>query len=243
MTASPSRAKTAAKSRRAGRHRHGSPAKPARAAKPKTDAAHARAGAKPRQAPDRRQAILTAALEEFSAQGFSAARLDDVARRAGVAKGTIYLYFRDKDALFEELIRSSLRPAIGAMQLAMRDERPVREILESALDIFINDIYATARKDVIRLVVSEGGRFPRLAEFYYREVLVRIFDGLQALMQRAAQRGELKSNAVVRFPQLIGAPAIVAILWSNLFERFAPLDVRALMRAQLELIFADAGRP
>src|SRR5882672_3654440 len=58
----------------------------------------------------RREAILAAALEEFSARGFEATRLDDVARRAGIAKGTIYLYFRDKDSLFQELIRSMLTP-------------------------------------------------------------------------------------------------------------------------------------
>jgi AcrR family transcriptional regulator len=203
------------------------------------------AAASPRRqpVPARREAILAAALEEFSAQGFSAARLDDVARRAGVAKGTIYLYFRDKDALFEELIRSTLSPAIGAMELAMRDERPVRQILDTALDVFVNDIYGTARRDVIRLVISEGGRFPHLAEFYYREVLSRIFGGVGALLQRAAARGELKSEAVTRFPQLVGAPAIVAIIWNNLFERFAPLDVRGMMRAQLELIFTEARQP
>jgi AcrR family transcriptional regulator len=196
-----------------------------------------------RQSPQRRQAILAAALEEFSAQGFSAARLDDVARRASVAKGTIYLYFRDKDALFEELIRSVLSPVVGAMELALRDERPVRDILDTALDIFVRDIYGTSRRDVIRLVISEGARFPKLAEFYYREVLARIFDGLRTLMQRAAAQGELRSEAAVRFPQLIGAPAIVAILWSNLFERFDPLDVHGFIHAQLDLIFCDARRP
>src|SRR5262245_2400369 len=61
----------------------------------------------------RREAILAAALDEFSARGFAAARLDDVAKRAGVAKGTIYLYFRDKESLFQELVRSMLSPIVG----------------------------------------------------------------------------------------------------------------------------------
>jgi AcrR family transcriptional regulator len=193
--------------------------------------------ARRRPPPARREAILTAALEEFSAQGFSAARLDDVAKRAGVAKGTIYLYFRDKEALFEELIRSVLSPVVGALEIALRDPRPVREIAETAVDIFLREVYGTRRKDVIRLVLSEGARFPKLAEFYHREVLSRLFGAMQALLKRAAERGELRNAAVVRFPQLIGAPAIVGIIWNGLFERFEPLDVRGFLRTQIDLIF------
>jgi AcrR family transcriptional regulator len=212
-----------------------------------------KAGARPEKArrrplPARREAILTAALEEFSAQGFSAARLDDVAKRAGVAKGTIYLYFRDKEALFEELIRSVLSPVVGALEIALRDPRPVREIAETAVDIFLREVYGTRRKDVIRLVLSEGARFPKLAEFYHREVLSRLFGAMQALLKRAADRGELRNAAVVQFPQLIGAPAIVGIIWNGLFERFEPLDVRGFLRTQIDLIFtptlpSPAGAP
>src|SRR5260370_589997 len=64
----------------------------------------------------RRDAILAAALEEFSARGFAAARLEDVAQRAGVGKGTIYLHFRDKEALFQELITTMLVPFITSIE-------------------------------------------------------------------------------------------------------------------------------
>src|SRR5712671_5327366 len=64
----------------------------------------------------RREAILAAALDEFSARGFAATRLDDVAKRADVAKGTIYLYFADKEALFQELIRAQLSPVVAALE-------------------------------------------------------------------------------------------------------------------------------
>src|SRR4051812_32130414 len=69
-------------------------------------------GTRAQRSAERRDAILAAALEEFAASGFAATRLDDVARRAGVAKGTIYLHFADKDALFQELIRSQLSPVV-----------------------------------------------------------------------------------------------------------------------------------
>src|SRR5262245_62708862 len=74
----------------------------------------------------RRDAILAAALDEFSARGFAAARLDDVARRAGVAKGTIYLHFADKEALFQDIVRSILSPVVGTLEAALTIDLPVR---------------------------------------------------------------------------------------------------------------------
>jgi AcrR family transcriptional regulator len=211
-----------------------------RAAKRRRSVAGGRAGpaAAGRRA-ERRRAILAAALTEFSARGFAAARLDDVALKAGIAKGTIYLYFRDKEALFQDLIRSEMGPVVSTLETALALDLPVRAVAEQALDLFVREIYGTHRKDIIRLVMSEGPRFPKLADFYYREVLAKILAGVRALLRRAKERGELRSDAIIRFPQLIGAPGIVAIIWNGLFERHDPLDVRALMRAHLDLLFGE----
>jgi AcrR family transcriptional regulator len=185
----------------------------------------------------RRQAILDAALEEFSARGFAATRLDDVARRADVAKGTIYLYFRDKESLFQELVRAMLSPLIGAIEAAAMRELPIRALVELILNTFVNEIYGTRRKDVIRLIITEGPRFPDLAEFYYREVIARVLPAVRERLRLAVEQGELAHDALARFPQLLVAPGLLAIIWSSLFERFVPLDVRELMRAHLELLF------
>jgi AcrR family transcriptional regulator len=186
----------------------------------------------------RKEAILAAALEEFSAQGFAAARLDDVARRAGVAKGTIYLHFRDKETLFQELVRSQLSPVVSMLEKARAMDLPLRAAAEGLVTMFAREIFATRRKDVIRLIISEGQRFPTVAEFYYHEVVERIANVVRGLAQRALERGELPNDALVRFPQLLGAPGIVAIVWTSLFERWAPLDVEAFLHAYLDLIFA-----
>jgi AcrR family transcriptional regulator len=188
---------------------------------------------------ERRQAILAAALQEFSARGFAAARLDDVAVAAGIAKGTIYLYFRDKEALFQDLIRSEMSPVVATLETALAVDLPVRAVAERAVELFVREIYGTSRRDIIRLIISEGPRFPKLADFYYREVLSRIIAAVRALLARALARGELRSDAIIRFPQLLAAPGIVAIIWSGLFERHDPLDVRALMRAHLDLLFGE----
>jgi AcrR family transcriptional regulator len=191
----------------------------------------------------RREAILAAALDEFSARGFAAARLDDVARRAGVAKGTIYLYFRDKEALFQDLVRSVISPLIARFETTVEIDLPARVIAERVVDLFVREVYGTRRKDVIRLIITEGPRFPKLAEFYYREVISRVIAAVRALLRRAVERNEIAADALARFPQLLVAPGLMAIIWSSLFDRFEPLDVEALMRAHLDLLFGGRRSP
>jgi AcrR family transcriptional regulator len=210
-----------------------------KARRPRAAAAGPSNGPRAGRRAERRQAILAAALKEFSARGFAAARLDDVAVAAGIAKGTIYLYFRDKEALFQDLIRSEMSPVVATFETALAVDLPVRAVAERAVELFVREIYGTSRKDIIRLIISEGPRFPQLADFYYREVLSRIIAAVRALLARALARGELRSDALIRFPQLLAAPGILAIVWSGLFERHDPLDVRALMRAHLDLLFGE----
>ena len=201
----------------------------------------ASAGRKARSG-ERREAILSAALDEFSSRGFEAARLEDVARRAGVAKGTIYLYFRDKENLFQELIRAMLTPLVGTIEAMGQADVPLPVLADRIVDLFVSQVYDTRRKDVVRLMISEGRRFPKLAEFYYREVLSRIIAAVRALLQRAAARGEVPEG-LADFPQIIAAPGLVAIVWNGLFERFEPLDVRKMMKTHLDLLFAQGRVP
>jgi AcrR family transcriptional regulator len=202
-----------------------------------------RQSAREAKAAARREAILDAALDEFSARGFAAARLDDVAARAGVAKGTIYLYFADKETLFQELVRFQLYPVLGTFEAALASDLPLRTITDQAVEIFAREIFGTRRKQVMRLIISEGPRFPALAEFYYREVLGRILKAVRARLVRALERGEIADDTLIRFPQLLGAATIMAIVWQGLFDRFEPLDPRAMMRAYFDRLFPRDGRP
>jgi AcrR family transcriptional regulator len=189
------------------------------------------------QSEARREAILAAALDEFAARGFAETRLDDIAKRAGVAKGTIYLHFLDKEDLFQELIRSALSPIVMILEAAPSADLPLRALAEQLVVTFVREVYGTRRKDVIRLVLAEGRRFPKVAEFYYREVVGRAMAAVRALVSRALSRGEIRDDALARFPQLLVAPALVAIVWEGLFDRFDPLDAEALMRAHFRLLF------
>lgn len=186
---------------------------------------------------ERRDAILAAALEEFSARGFEATRLDDVAARADIAKGTIYLYFRDKETLFQELIRAMLTPLVGTIEALGAVDMPLAVLADRLIEVFVREVYETRRKDVVRLMITEGRRFPKIAEFYYREVLSHIMAAVRSIIRRAAARGEVP-EALVEFPQILVAPGLVAIIWSGLFERFESLDVRAMMKTHVALVLA-----
>ena len=185
----------------------------------------------------REQAILDAALDVFAEKGFAASRLDDVAARAGVAKGTIYLYFASKEALFEGLIRSSIVLPIEAVrhELLSRD-LPAEAALRFLFAWMRREVLGTRRKEIVRLVLSEAARFPALAEVYHREVVSRGMGLFREIAERAAARGEFSGDELARFPQLVIAPGLVAILWTWLFDRFEPLDTQGLLDAHLAVL-------
>src|SRR5262245_10682028 len=148
-------------------------------------------GGRKQQAQARRQAILEAALAVFAARGYEAARLDDVAAQAGVAKGTLYLYFKDKQALFEELVRGAVTPIIDrASAAALVPNMRARQILELFFALFRKEVLDTNRKLLLRLIIAEGPRFPAVAAYYHREVVARGMALMRAIASEAVARGE-----------------------------------------------------
>jgi AcrR family transcriptional regulator len=192
------------------------------------------------RAAERRGAIVEAAMDEFIARGFAATRLDDVAKRAGVAKGTIYLHFKDKESMFEELIRTAIVPLV--MSLGATPPRPgatVRDMVEGFAKTFIEQVVATRRGDIVRLIMAEGPRFPAVADFYYREVVSRGLTGMRAMIELGIARGEIQNRNLARFPQILVAPAMIAVIWQSLFSKHAPLDAIEMFQVHLDLIFGE----
>ena len=197
-----------------------------------------RAANRAERAAERRAAIVEAALDEFIARGFTATRLDDVARRAGVAKGTIYLHFKDKESMFEELIRTAIVPLVGRMPSPPLGGN-IRDAIEGFALAFIQEIASTRRGDIVRLIVAEGPRFPAIADFYYREVVSHGLAGMRALIELGIARGEIRHKNLGRFPQIMVAPALIAVIWQSLFAKHAPLDAIEVFRVHLDLIFGE----
>lgn len=196
-----------------------------------------------RQQPEqRRRAILRAALDVFADSGFADARMQDVAARAGLAKGTLYLYFEDKAALFEGLVREAVDPVLGAMEREFAAyEGSTRDFLTLLVRHLAREAVHSPRRHIVRLMLAEGDRFPALTDFYYREVIARGLNLLRAINARALERGEITSDAGLRFPQLLVAPLLVAAVWEGRYGRHDPLDVDAMLDAHAELILRGLG--
>lgn len=188
---------------------------------------------------ERRDAIVAAGLKEFTARGFEATRLDDVARRAGVAKGTIYLHFKDKEALFQELVRTALVPLISRLANPELESGSVRAMMEGFAILLTREVIETRRGDIVRLIISEGSRFPALAEFYYREVVSHGLAGMSKLVKVGIERGEIQNRNLARYPHIVIAPLVLAVVWQGLFSKYAPLDAAGMLRVHIDLIFSE----
>ena len=119
------------------------------------------------------------------------------------------------------------------LRVARKQNIPTQTVSRAA----VQKRFAGQAQDKHGIAIVLSGRFPELAEYYYRNVVGRALAAMRALLRRAHERGELADDTLVRFPQLIVAPGMVAIIWSGLFDRFEPLDVAAMMRAHIAVLF------
>lgn len=192
-----------------------------------------------RRKAERPDEIVAAALAEFAARGFAATRIDDVARRAGIGKGTVYLYFDSKEALFRAVVRRAIVPRIDEVTaLIAAHDGPTPDLMRVLLKQLLRRVIGTEASALVRLVIAEGPAFPDLAEAYHREVISRGLAVFRGLVERGVRRGEFRPTALGRFPQLIVAPALLAVIWRALFEPYQPLDVDALVDAHVDLLAA-----
>ncbi|ACL61559.1 TetR/AcrR family transcriptional regulator [Methylobacterium nodulans] len=199
-----------------------------------------RRGPSPDKTARTRRAIVAAALDVFLERGFSDARMIDVATRAGVAKGTLYLYFRDKEALFEGVLREMMADLVGALSpQGPAPGEPLRAFLRRVALPAFRGLEESRRAGLIRLVVTEGGRFPDVAAAYRRVVVDPVTGAIRRLAQEAVARGELSSDALVRFPLLLAAPGLTATIWNGLYGAEEPLDTGAVVEAFLDWVLPE----
>ena len=182
---------------------------------------------------------MEAALETFLETGFSNTRMSDVAARAGLAKGTLYLYFDTKEALFEGVLQEMISDPVSIVSLAaLQAGEPSRAFLSRVITPILRDLERSRRAALVRLVVTEGARFPVLADVYRRVVLEPAMQAIESFARQAMERGELRSDALFRFPLLLGFPAALATLWNGVFGRSDPMDAAEIFEAYLDLVFS-----
>lgn len=190
---------------------------------------------KPREA--RNEDILNAALELFSRDGFSATRIDDVAERAGISKGTVYLYFKSKEELFEAVVRRFIEPHIENMgTISEQTDLNAEELLRRQVRILYKQIAATNLREILRMLMAEGERFPHLIDYYFDNVISRGFVAIAAVIARGVKEGEFRNIHVEQYPQTIVGPVIMAGIWKSLLERRKELDVDSLYETHIDLL-------
>jgi len=181
----------------------------------------------------RQEEILAAAFEVFAAHGFEAARIDDVARQAGIAKGTIYLYFRDKEQLFRAVVRSLLQKRFDVIAGGFKGtaEQLLRELLSRMYSQVVGNEKV---RSIVRLLIAEGDRFPQLTEIYHREIIAPGMKAVRQAVLRGIASGEFRKTAAVEFPQILAAPGVLAIVWRLLHGERHRLNLDAYSKAHLE---------
>lgn len=182
--------------------------------------------------------ILRAALETFAEKGFAAARLDDVAARAGIGKGTLYLYFSSKEELLQAVVREALVPNIArAERLAGTYPGSSAELLRLLFAIAARRISRSRLSAIPKLVLAEANNFPDIARFYFDEVISRGLALLGGIVRCGIERGEFRSVDVETAARLLVAPLLFLALWRHSFARVAPmtLDPIAYCRDHLDM--------
>jgi len=182
--------------------------------------------------------IINAAFEEFSKRGYEAARLEDVADRVGVTKGTIYFYFKDKRELFKAVVQKFIQPIFRQVAgLDSNYEGTTQELMHDQLKVIYRELVRNRRANqLMRLIIAEGPQFPELPEVYYREIVRHGIEVLRHVIERGVARGEFRRSRISEFPQLLFAPVMTAVIWNLLFNRLKPLDLDRYSEAHLDLL-------
>jgi AcrR family transcriptional regulator len=182
--------------------------------------------------------IVQAALAVFADRGFAAAKLEDVAAAAGISKGTIYLYFPNKEELFRAVVRTAILPNLEAAEAQLDSHAGssaelLRLLAQRFLDLLDSDLTA-----VPKLVVAESGNFPAVAQFYADTVLRRAFRLVETVLTRGMERGEFRRMDVHAVLPLFAAPFLLLLLWKHSLGRHTDLgfDAPAVAAAHLDIL-------
>jgi len=186
--------------------------------------------------------IVAAGIAEFATHGFANARLDRIATRAGIAKGTIYLYFPSKEALFVAAIEDHV---INLMKETESDLTGFDGSTEALLRRLLERVYAKIvtpeNQSLLRILISESQRVPELAATYHEMTFARGMGILTAVIERGVARGEMEESAVTRTPLLIMAPAVFMGVHNLIFADLEELDFEQFFEGHLEPVLRGLG--
>ncbi len=190
-----------------------------------------------RRKEDRPAEITAAAMSAFAENGFAATRVEDVARRAGVSKGLLYLYFKTKEDLFKAVIRNFVSPKVDALINNIETtDMTAEEFLRGPFLLFAQTIPKSPARIVIRLLIAEGPKHPDLVTWYWENIVSKGLAALRTLIAKGVRAGEFRPSALDNFPHLLVAPVVLSTLWIQLFENQANLDTDQMIAQHVEFV-------
>lgn len=188
-----------------------------------------------RRKEDRPQEITEAAFAAFAEKGYAGTRIEEVARRAGISKGLMYLYFKTKEELFKAVIRSVVVPQVELLERELDAAAPSAEaFLRGPVLTFMKGMPGSRISVVIRLLIAEAHRHPDLVDFYWENVASRGLAALKRLLDRGVEAGEFRATAVNDLPQLLIAPVITSVIWNIVFSQRS-LDTDAMIETHMDM--------
>ena len=191
-----------------------------------------------RRKEDRPQEITEAALAAFAEKGYAATRVEEVAKRAGVSKGLLYLYFKTKEELFKAVVRSVVIPRVDALEAALdASDMSAEDFIRGPMLAFMQKVPGSPVGVVVRLLIAEAPKHPDLVEFYWQNVISRGLRALQRIVERGVAAGEFRRTAVSEFPQLLAAPVMFSVIWRLVLGDRA-LDTDRLLEAHVDIMLA-----
>ena len=189
-----------------------------------------------RRKENRPQEITAAAFEAFAEKGFARTRVDDVAKRAGVSKGLLYLYFKTKEELFKAVVKSVvIRRVDQLIENVESTELSSEDFIRGPLLSFLQQLPGSPVAIVIRLLISEGPRHPDLVDYYYDNVVAKGLAAISGFVKRGIARGEFRDSAVSDLPHLVLAPVMLSIIWGIIFTN-RRLETDTLIETQIDMI-------
>ncbi len=192
-----------------------------------------------RRAEDRPREICTAALDVFAEKGFAAARLEEIARQAGVSKGTLYLYFKDKEDLFRAVVRDTVAPNIEVIRASLAGtEKTFAEVVRLFLPRFAEITGRVPVGAVAKMVIGESRNFPELAKVWHDHVASRAIGMIADLIERAQTKGEVRPGDPRLHAFTLMGPMVLGLLWRETLQPAggAALDLEALARQHAESV-------
>lgn len=193
--------------------------------------------------------IVSAALEVFAEKGFAAARLDDIAARAGVSKGALYLYFETKQHLFEAVVRDAVLPNVEAVEAVVRTVDLPFGALARMITARVGAFAAeTPIGAVLKMVIAESGNFPDLARVWHDQVVSRALAVMTGVIERAQAKGEVRPGDPRLHAFSIIGPMLLGVIWREVLQPVggAPVDLRVLAEQHIETalggLLTEGGR-